>query len=105
MKRLMLAAAALAALGLAVPAPAEAGSRQPTKLTVTKKPKRSFLDAGTTVFPGSQTYHDYIFVPNTTAFTGIDPSGQSRGPLPGPFDLPGMRPLTVDFRAPDALMR
>lgn len=91
--RLFLAVAAMLALGLAA-APAEAAKRKPTKLTVAK---RSYLTAGTTVYPGSQNYHDYIIMPNTTALSAIDPSGSSRGPLPGPFDLPGARPLAVDF--------
>lgn len=85
MKRLMLSLAALAAIGLAA-GPAEAAKRKPTRITVAK---RSYLDPGTTVAPGSQRYHDYIFTPNTTALSAIDPSRSGRSPLPGPFDLPG----------------
>src|SRR5215510_1158205 len=35
--------------------------RSPTRITVTR---RSYLDAGTEVFPGSQNYTGYVFPPN-----------------------------------------
>jgi hypothetical protein len=51
---------------------------------------RSFLDPGTEVLPGEYKYTDYAIPP------GYSPTGviantpfYHRGPLPGPFDLPG----------------
>jgi hypothetical protein len=35
--------------------------RSPTRITVTR---RSYLDAGTEVYPGSMSYTDYVFPPN-----------------------------------------
>jgi len=46
------------------PERAEAGvvvRRSRTRITVTR---RSYLDAGTEVFPGSMSYRDYVFQPN-----------------------------------------
>jgi hypothetical protein len=49
-----------AAFGLlAASVPADAQDRARTRITVQK---RSYLDAGTVVKPGSMNYHDYIFV-------------------------------------------
>jgi hypothetical protein len=49
--------------------------------------RRSYLDAGTEVFPGSKSYTDYVFPPGYTAYSNVDPTGASRWPLPGPFEL------------------
>jgi hypothetical protein len=65
---------------LAASIPADAQDRARTRITVQK---RSYLDAGTVVKPGSMSYHDYVFV------------GQpSRLPHYGPYaqgDLQGLR--------------
>lgn len=51
--------------------------------------KRSYLDAGTVVSPGSKNYHDHIFTRSYLYSTlAPDPSGHSRWPLPGQFELP-----------------
>jgi hypothetical protein len=65
---------------LAASIPADAQNRARTRITVQK---RSYLDAGTVVKPGSMHYHDYIFV-----------GQQSRLPLYGPYitgDIQGTR--------------
>jgi hypothetical protein len=73
--------ALVAAFGLlAATIPADAQNRARTRITVQK---RSYLDAGTVVKPGSMGYHDYIFV-----------GQQSRLPLYGPYahgDIQGTR--------------
>jgi hypothetical protein len=61
-------------------------NRARTRVTV--RPRRSYLDAGTEVFPGSKGYMDYVFPPTFSAFGYFDPAGGLRFPLPGPFDLP-----------------
>jgi hypothetical protein len=48
---------------------------------------RSYLDAGTEVYPGSKGYTDYVFPPGYTAFSNFDPTGASRYPLPNAFEL------------------
>lgn len=51
--------------------------------------KRSYLDAGTEVKPGSKNYHSHIF-DNNWQFSalGPNPQGGDRIPLPRMFDLP-----------------
>jgi hypothetical protein len=49
--------------------------------------RRSYLDAGTEVFPGSMGYTDYAFPLGYTGYSNVDPTGASRWPLPGPFEL------------------
>jgi hypothetical protein len=70
-----------AAFGLlAASVPADAQDRARTRITVQK---RSYLDAGTVVKPGSMNYHDYVFV-----------GQQSQLPLYGPYahgDIQGTR--------------
>jgi hypothetical protein len=70
-----------AAIGLlAASVPADAQDRARTRITVQK---RSYLDAGTVVKPGSMHYHDYIFV-----------GQQSNLPVYGPYahgDIQGTR--------------
>jgi hypothetical protein len=103
-----IALAVMAAIGLAVAAaPAEAAPkrqktyvdartmrpervddvrrvvrRSPTRITVTR---RSYLDAGTEVYPGSMSYSDYIFPPNygsPSHFT-LGPGRLDGRPVPG----------------------
>jgi hypothetical protein len=60
--------------------PADAQDRARTRITVQK---RSYLNAGTVVKPGSMAYHDYIFV-----------GQQSHLPTYGPYahgDIQGTR--------------
>jgi hypothetical protein len=69
--------------------PAEAqGDRARTRITIKK---RSYLDAGTTVKPGSARYHDYAY-PLRSLYPTYGPFADEqrfRWPLPGPFDVPG----------------
>jgi hypothetical protein len=60
--------------------------RTRTRVIVTK---RSYLDAGTEVFPGSQGYTNYVFAPNyhRPSSYHTDPT-LSRTSLPPPFWLP-----------------
>jgi hypothetical protein len=51
--------------------PADAQDRARTRITIQK---RSYLDAGTVVKPGSMHYHDYVFA-----------GQQSRQPVYGPY--------------------
>jgi hypothetical protein len=113
----LAAAAATAVIAAAFVMPADAQSRRPEPrqrvapapiqptTTIYRTPegrryvvvhRRSYLDAGTEVYPGSQRYTDYIFPPGYSAFNIIYPSDvYKRYPLPGPFEL-------GSFRAPDA---
>jgi hypothetical protein len=51
---------------------------------------RSFLDAGTDVIPGDRKFTDYAIPPGQSPLGVIDNTAfYHRGPLPGPFDLPG----------------
>ncbi len=51
--------------------------------------KRSYLDAGTEVKPGSKNYHDHIFDNNWRySNLGPNPQGDARYPLPRMFELP-----------------
>ena len=62
-------------------------SRPRARITV---PARSFLDAGTRVLPGERKFTDYALPPGYSPVSVIDNrAGSHRGPLPGPFDLPG----------------
>lgn len=84
----LAAAVSVAAVGVA-----EAQQRRgPQRLEVQK---RSFLDPGTVVKPGSRPYLNYAF-PMGYNFPTFSGSGAGPGPitglrqpLPGPFDLPG----------------
>ena len=65
---------------VAISFPAEAQDRPRTRITIQK---RSYLDAGTVVKPGTMHYHDYIFA-----------GQQSRLPIYGPYadgDIQGTR--------------
>ncbi len=52
--------------------------------------KRSYLDPGTEVLPGSRNDHDYASLPNQKAGSVLDNTafGGSQSALPGAFDLP-----------------
>jgi hypothetical protein len=56
--------------------------RSPTRITVTR---RSYLDAGTEVYPGSQSYSDYIFPPSymSPAQYTLGPGNRDGTPTPG----------------------
>jgi hypothetical protein len=58
------------------------------RITVTR---RTFLDPGKEVIPGSRNeFTDYAFPPTYSPTAVIDNRGpHHRSPLPGPFDLPG----------------
>jgi hypothetical protein len=60
--------------------------RKTTRVVVTK---RSYLDAGTEVKPGQGGYTDYVFPPNYSPYSVVDPTRSYRYPLPDPFWLPG----------------
>lgn len=92
----LAAALSLAAVGAAE---AQTGSSTSTSTTTQAKKrvtiditKRSPLDAGTVVKPGSKSYLDYA-LPSSYFFPtyGAGESGfvPGRYPLPGRFDLPG----------------
>lgn len=88
----VLTIAAAAALSVALVGAAEAQSKNRTQITINK---RSYLDAGTVVKPGSKSYLDYALPPNYNfpnyqgSAVGPGPITGLRWPLPGPWDLPG----------------
>ncbi|MEP9351575.1 hypothetical protein [Xanthobacter sp. KR7-225] len=82
-----------AVLAVAFAGTAEAqSSKKRTQVTIAK---RSYLDAGTVVKPGSKSYTDYALPLNYNfpnyqgSAVGPGPITGIRWPLPGPFDLPG----------------
>ena len=94
----MFSTAALAALltGAMLANPAQAApkkrvihdaDRPRTRVVVER---RSFLDAGTVVAPGQRKFTDYAYPPGYSPTQVIDytTGNPSRGPLPGPFQLP-----------------
>jgi hypothetical protein len=95
-----LCAAAIAATALASP-PADAAQKKrvaarKTEATTTRPRaritvrNRSFLDGGTEVLPGDRKFTDYAVPPGYSPTGVLDNRvGGNRGPLPGPFDLPG----------------
>jgi hypothetical protein len=60
--------------------------RSRTRITVTR---RSYLDAGTEVYPGSMSYRDYVFPPNARSALDFYFPTQSanESPLPHPWWL------------------
>lgn len=77
---------------------ADAAHAQQTakKRTRIELSKRSYLDAGTVVKPGSKSYLDYALPPGwfypgygQGGAAGPGPITGLRWPLPGQFDLPG----------------
>ena len=84
-------AAALAILAASLPA--EAQSERTRTRIIVKKP-RSYLDAGTTVKPGTAKYHDYANPPDALfrtygPFADEGSLGGARWPLPRAYELPG----------------
>jgi hypothetical protein len=69
-------AAAIGLLTAAVPAEAQTGATQKKRTQIIVK-KRSYLDAGTTVKPGSMNYHDYAFGPAMRAPTYGPPGSEN----------------------------
>jgi hypothetical protein len=79
---LVASAVAFAAAG----ADAATTKRKPARVVVTK---RSYLDAGTEVKPGERHFTDYVFPPNYSPYSVVDPTRSYRSPLPDSFWLPG----------------
>ena len=81
-------AAAFAVLASSLPADAKYYERQRTRIIIKK---RSYLDAGTTVKPGTARYTNYLWVIDNRFPTYGPPNDNlnPRFPLPGPFELPG----------------
>jgi hypothetical protein len=70
----------------AVTAAAQTTKRKPARVVVTK---RSYLDAGTEVKPGERHFYDYVFPPNYSPYSVVDPTRSYRSPLPDPVWVPG----------------
>ena len=81
-------AAAFTVLVASFPVHARDYERQRTRIIIQK---RSYLDAGTTVKPGTARYTNYLWVINNRfpAYGPPNDNINSRFPLPGPFELPG----------------
>ncbi len=80
-----------AALSVAAVGTAEAQNTKRTRIVIEK---RSYLDAGTVVKPGSKSYLDYAlppgyFYPTYSGDTGPGAITGIRWPLPSRWDLPG----------------
>jgi hypothetical protein len=81
-------ATAFIVLVASYPADAKVYERQRTRIIIKK---RSYLDAGTTVKPGTARYTNYL-LPLDSRFMNYGPPNfnvNTRFPLPGPFELPG----------------
>lgn len=81
-------ATAFVVLVASYPADAKVYERQHTRIIIKK---RSYLDAGTTVKPGTARYTNYL-LPLDSRFMNYGPPNfnvNTRFPLPGPFELPG----------------
>jgi hypothetical protein len=81
-------ATAFAVLASSLPADAKVYQRPRTHIIIKK---RSYLDAGTTVKPGTARYTNYLWVIDNRFPTYGPPNDNinPRFPLPGPFELPG----------------
>jgi hypothetical protein len=79
---LLASAVAFTAIGAA----AQTMKRKPARVVVTK---RSYLDAGKEVKPGERHFTDYVFPPNYSPYSVVDPTRSYRYPLPDPFWAPG----------------
>ncbi|MFS8036483.1 hypothetical protein ACI7BZ_05860 [Xanthobacter sp. AM11] len=94
---LTLASAVALAGVLSIAGPDTASAQQTKKKSTNiELSKRSYLDAGTVVKPGSKSYLDYALPPGwfypgygQGGAAGPGPITGLRQPLPGPFDLPG----------------
>jgi hypothetical protein len=65
--------------------------------TVIVVPRRSYLDVGTEVSPGDNSYRDYAFPPDGYPgepywFMGPDTRGSGSFPIPPAFYIPGWNP-------------
>jgi len=81
-------AAAFAVLAASLPASAKDYEHKRTRIIIQK---RSYLDAGTTVKPGTARYTNYLWAIDNR-FPTYGPPNENinpRTPLPGPFELPG----------------
>jgi hypothetical protein len=81
-------AAAFALLASSLPAAAKDYEHKRTRIIIQK---RSYLDAGTEVKPGTARYTNYL-LPLDSRFPNYGPPNgnfNTRFPLPGPFELPG----------------
>ena len=81
-------AAASMVFAASLPAGAKDYERQRTRIIIQK---RSYLDAGTTVKPGTARYTNYLWAIDNR-FPTYGPPNENinpRTPLPGPFELPG----------------
>ncbi len=68
-------AAAVGMLTATIPAEAQTTTTQKKRTQITVK-KRSYLDAGTTVKPGSMNYQDYAFGPHMRSPTYGPPGSE-----------------------------
>ena len=81
-------AAAFSLLAASLPASAKDYEHKRTRIIIQK---RSYLDAGTTVKPGTARYTNYLWAIDNR-FPTYGPPNENinpRTPLPGPFELPG----------------
>jgi hypothetical protein len=81
-------AAAFAVLASSPPASAGDYQRPRTHIVIQK---RSFLDAGTTVKPGTARYTNYLIPvdPRIPTYGPPNDNLNTRWPLAGPYELPG----------------
>ncbi len=81
-------AAAIGLLASSFPANAKDYEQKRTRIIIKK---RSYLDAGTEVKPGTARYTNYLWAIDNR-FPTYGPPNENinpRTPLPGPFELPG----------------
>ena len=81
-------ATAFAVLAASLPASAKDYEHKRTRIIIQK---RSYLDAGTTVKPGTARYTNYLWAIDNR-FPTYGPPNENINPrtrLPGPFELPG----------------
>jgi hypothetical protein len=81
-------ATAFAVFAASVSASAKDYEHKRTRIIIQK---RSYLDAGTTVKPGTARYTNYLWAIDNR-FPTYGPPNENinpRTPLPGPFELPG----------------
>ena len=81
-------AAAFALLASSLPAAAKDYEHKRTRIIIQK---RSYLDAGTEVKPGTARYTNYLLAIDNRFPNYGPPNADLHGrfPLPGPFELPG----------------
>ena len=81
-------ATAFAVFAASLPAAARDYENPRTRMVIKK---RSFLDAGTVVKPGTARYTNYLLAIDNRFPAYGPPNGNinARFPLPGPYELPG----------------